>query len=132
MGHDAILEAFEKCDDTAGLVYDCEAAAHFIHVKTGVTEDDAARFVLSLGKYEMGMGCGPDDEEVYGTTAAELRRRHPRLFPRERIEARDVSPALERAFVAIDTGFDAKTVARMQDANDEYMIRVGILVQVIT
>jgi hypothetical protein len=95
---------------------------------------DAQAFVLSMGRYEMGMGFATPDEldmEIYGTTGEELRWKHPDLFPREGIEAHDASQKLSRRFVAIDMGFDARMIARMDNANREYMQKIGILIQVL-
>ncbi len=108
-------------------IYDTDAAVRFIHETTKIAEEDVWTFMRGVNLYELGMGFTHDDEELFETTAAKLRKRYPIFFPPENIEERFLDTNLQRPFIAMETGLAEELVSRMQDAEEEYMRRIGII-----
>jgi hypothetical protein len=117
----------EKFSDTLGLVYDDDAATHFLHVTTGIARDVVEKFMTSKARYELGLGLWGDDEELDGATPTSIRADHRDLFPWQYIRGRYLSWPLERRYIERDAGLDGESIARLQDANHEYMRRKGIV-----
>lgn len=82
--------------------------------------------MTSKARYELGLGLWGLDEEVDGETPASIRA-DPDLFPAQYIKERCLSWPLERRYIERDAGLEGETVARLQDAEHEYMRRRGIV-----
>ncbi len=101
---------------------DCDA---FVCRATGLSEQTVGGILLSKGRYLIGMGIVPGYEDV--VNAAGRRSAHPDLFPAEHMATRTVMPALERAFIERDTGFDAVDIYAVLTAEMQWMRDRGMV-----
>jgi hypothetical protein len=113
-------------NDTIGLTYDDDAAAHFVSTTTGLDAATVERALRPRDRYHLGLGLLPHDA-FDDVTPAQVRASAPRLFPPEYIARRYVAVPLERKFIMHETGLDEETVCRIQDADESYMRKRGIL-----
>lgn len=109
--------------DAIELVYDCDDAVRFAHDATGIDEDTCAKVLQSRDRFHLGLGIYTDDE-LFGLTAAEVRRRHPMFFNAGHIEERYVDRRVEHAYIVIESKIDAGIVQSVLDADEEYMRKV--------
>lgn len=114
--------------DVASPIYDSNTAVQLAHEATGVVPEVCAKVLLSRDRFELGLGILADDVEIFETTAAELRKKHPAFFDPEHIKERYVDDTLELGFIVADTGLDEETVQAVLDADLEYMRTLGLLV----
>ncbi len=115
-------------NDTAGLVYDDDAAVLFAMKLTGLDERLVRRVLRSKDRYLLGMGIMPSDgADALGATPEELREGNPSLFPQGNVDQRYVSEPLQHAFIVRDSSVNEQTVAAILQADDEYMRRRGII-----
>jgi hypothetical protein len=116
-----------KRDRGETMTYDSEAAARFAQQTTGIDEVTIVKFIRSKDRLELGTGILPPDIDLDGATAQTIRAAQPDLFPPEYAARRYLSLELQRKFIERDAGIDGETVARLQDAEHEYMRRQGIV-----
>ena len=119
---------------TVDGLHDTDAAVHFAVTRTGLDEAACLEFQRSQGLYLFGMGLVVMNEaewlEVFEITPGELREQYADCFPQRNIEDHIVDPQLERRFIVLDTGLDEESVARLQDAENEFLRRIGLRVLV--
>jgi hypothetical protein len=118
-------------NDTAGVIYDQETAVRFMHMTTRIDEETCRRFMHAKDRYDLGLGITPssgdtEDLELFGTTVAQLRARHPALFPKEDIEDRCMNPTTALRFIMLDAKLDEETVKHLQDAEWQYCDKLGL------
>jgi hypothetical protein len=116
----------EPMADTIGLVYDCDAAAHFVQTTTGIAEDTVRRVMAARDRYHLGLSILPA-EAVEDETPDEIRASQSDLFPADHIARRFLSPPLEREFIVRTTDIGPLDVLAIQVADEEYMRRQGIV-----
>lgn len=111
---------------TLGFIYDCDTAAHVIRTRTALSEAVVAAVLASRDAYQLGLGILPPDA-IEGVAPADVRAKHPDLFPERNMASRYIAEGLEREFVVRETGLDASIVERVQAADLAYMEAIGVV-----
>lgn len=114
-------------NDTMGLIYDDDAAVHFGHAHTGLSETVVRTVLQAKDRYHLGLGILPAEAAEGDETPEAIRARHPDLFPARNIEARYLAIPLERTFVTRETSLSEDVVNAVLEADDAYMRKVGII-----
>jgi hypothetical protein len=113
-------------NDEMGRVYDCETAAHFIATRTGLAADAVERWMRARDEYAVGMGI-QDADTFDDMTPETIRALAPEFFRPAHMKMRLVMPAYELAFIVLRTGLDVHDAEAMQDADEAYMRKLGLI-----
>ena len=112
--------------ETSGLIYDDEAAVHFVQKTTRLEEATVRAVLRSRVRYELGLGILPreaaDDE-----TPEQIRATQADLFPASHMADGIVDATLEREYIMRDSDVAEPLIRAVLDADREYMRQRGAI-----